>query len=229
MRKMTRFVPLYTLISLVLLVLLLGLVLGVRAPRAISGPMGGITIKHGADYTNISGHDLACLEPPAGSLDVQCTASIAGQPLVVSVSYANANRQSLGPCRARYGSTPVACQATYVMSRLPLPLAVIEDTLGLDSSQWASQERQQRLANVDEYRWLQLLTGCAVLVAVNAALVIWQTLTTRYRPAPQVRRGWLRGAVSGVMVLAGLGGGLATFCIVLVAGGLRLLTLGFID
>lgn len=228
MRKMTRFVPLYTLISLVLLVLLLSLVLGARAPRAISGPMAGITIKHGANYTNISGHDLACPVPPAGSLDVQCTATIAEQSLVVNVSYANANRQSLGSCRARYGSTPVVCQATYGISDLP-PLAVIEDTLGLDASQWASLQQQQRLANLGEYRWLQLLTGCAVLIAANVALVIWQTLTTQYRPAPQVRRSWLRGAVSGVMVLAGLGGGLATFCIVLVAGGLRLLTLGFID
>lgn len=134
MLKLTRFAPFCVLISLVILVLLLGLALSARSPRTISGPMAGMTIKHGADYTNISGHDLACPALQAGSLDIQCTATVAGQPLTLTVSYANANRQSLTQCRARYGPTPIRCQATYVMSS-PLPVAVIEDSLGLQAAQ----------------------------------------------------------------------------------------------
>lgn len=83
---------------------------------------------------------------------------------------------------------------------------------------------------MDEYRWLQLLMGWAVLIALNAALVIWQTLATHYRLARQAQHRWLLAAAArSVVVLAGMGGGLGAFSLVLVAGGLRLLTLGFID
>jgi len=113
----------------------------------------------------------------------RCQVQIAGQPLTVTVFYANNSKDEITGCQSFYQSRSLRCSAgfNYAGAQL-LPSVAIFSSLGLSQPQLQSLRTRYWLAQWTEPQWFRLTTGLSVAAALLTALAIGLSRQKTYIP-----------------------------------------------
>lgn len=111
----------------------------------------------------------------------QCTATVEGQTLEISMHYPSSERVSFASgvtCQATYGGNPFECGASYDYGPGALPIAEFSSTLGLSATQVAVLQRTYPFDQAGA-GWFGLTQKVAIASAILSCLVAW--FNSRYR------------------------------------------------
>ncbi|MBE9159495.1 hypothetical protein IQ265_22060 [Nodosilinea sp. LEGE 06152] len=126
-----------------------------------------------AETLTLPGRAFTCVL--SDKLD-QCTATVEGQPLNISMQYPTSERVSFASgvtCQATYGGNPFECGASYDYGPGALPIAGFSSTLGLSATQMAAIRRTYPFDQVGESGWFGLTQKVAIASAILSCLVAW--------------------------------------------------------
>lgn len=191
MLRAARFGTKFLIGILIALVLAVAGLAVTASPHWIQAPIAEAVIATESPFSVcIPGSTFSVCE--SGGQQERCQVQIAGQPLTVTVFYANNSKQEIVGCQSFYQSRSLQCSAgfDYAGAQL-LPSVAMFSSLGLSQPQLQSLRTRYWLAQWTEPQWFRLTTGLSVTAALLTALAIGLSHQKNlYSPSERLHQRW---------------------------------------
>lgn len=178
--------------------------------------IGNVTIRtEQTTHLVLNGNQFNCPITDGNERALTCSVLLEGQLLEMKLTTTQGIGSTITNCEARFGGQTVVCQGSYSM-RYRGPIVVVEETLGISEARYTQLRRLHWRDQWSERTWIQATLIFVILLALNAGILLWQTLSEQ-----ELKLKW--------QIVVTVMGSLGVFLFLRLSSAIILLSQGWID